>query len=267
MGHDPILPTPATLRGIQHFPAFQFVKDWEVNFHIVGNWENLMWEVIQGLGYAVSDGSYKPQQGAAAWIIEGSSSANWVMGKCFAPSTDNDHSFFLSKLASIYTCLLFIYYCFQHSLLHKPSFYQACDGKSVLHRLWNPGATSPGKPHYDLLSGTCRLMLECRFTIQLSRVKGHQDNGVITALTHDATLNIEANLLAKDKLARYVTGPTIYNLPFAYGTCYVSNCRVVKNLQSVLRNHINGFPAVKYWQQHCKILPLIWARINWQACQ
>jgi len=76
-----------------------------------------------------------------------------------------------------------------------------------------------------------------------------------------------ANLLAKDKLACYMTGPMIYNLPFAYGTCYVSNRQVVKNLQSVLRNHINRFPAVKYWQQHCKILPLIWAQIDWQSCQ
>jgi len=119
--------------GIQYFSSLQFAIDWEVNFHIIGNWEELTREVIQGRGYAVSNGSFKTHQGAAAWIIEGSSSANRVIGECFAPGTDDDHSSFRSKLAGIYTCPLFIYHCFQHSLQTKPPFYLACDGKSVLH--------------------------------------------------------------------------------------------------------------------------------------
>jgi len=83
------------------------VKDWEVNFHIIGNWDELVQEVTLGRGYAVSDGSFKANQGAAAWIIKGLSSANCVIGECFTPGTDKDHSSFCSKLTGIYTCLLF----------------------------------------------------------------------------------------------------------------------------------------------------------------
>jgi len=147
----------------------------------------------------------------------------------------------------IYTCLLFIHHCFSHSLPSKPTFQLACKGKSVLHWLWNPCMTSPSEPHYDLLSGTCQL-LECGYSIQLTHIKGHQDNGEITVLTCAATLNIEADSLAKDKLSLYVTRPTMYYLPFVYGACYVDRHHIIKNIQLVLCNHINGFPAIKYWQ-------------------
>jgi len=140
---------------------------------------------------------------------------------------------------------------------------------------WQVCSPQALEPRYDLpwqatlqfLLGTCRLMVECRYIIQLSHVKGHQDNKEITVLTWDATLNIEADSLAKDKLACHVTGPMVYYLPFAYSTCSVGSSWVVKNLQSVLHNHINGFPAVKYWQQCCKPLPMIWATIDWSSCQ
>jgi len=104
--------------------------------------------------------------------------------------------------------------------------------------------TSSGEPHYDLLLGTRQLLSECGFSFQLAHVKGHQDNGETTILTQDATLNIEADALAKDKLARYVSGLVAYYLPFAYATCYVARRRVVKNIQSTLRNFINGAPAI-----------------------
>jgi len=101
--------------------------------------------------------------------------------------------------------------------------------------------------------------------VHLEFVKGHQDNGVITVLTWAATLNIEADLLAKDKLSRYTDGPRVYYLPFAYGACYVVQQCVVKNLQSVLCSHINGSPVIKYWQQCRKLSAAIWSTIDWPS--
>jgi len=121
-GHGLIKSPPTTIPGIHYFASLQFAIDWEVNFHIIGNWEELTQEVIQGRGYAVSDGSFKTHQEAVAWIIEGSCSSNWIIGECFAPGTDDNHSSFHSELAGIYTCLLFIYHCFQHNLQTKPLF-------------------------------------------------------------------------------------------------------------------------------------------------
>jgi len=266
-GHGPIRPSSPMPPGLQSFSALRFVSDWEVTYHIIGNWEELSRDILDGRGYAVSDGSFKTNQGSAAWIIEGACPTNRVIGEGFTPGMDDDHSSFRSELAGIYTCLLFLHHCFPHSKTSKPAFYLACDGKSVLHRLWNGQKTSASEPHYDLLSGTRYLLLDSGFQVTLAHVKGHQDTGAPTVLTRDAMLNIEANALAKDKLSCYTPGPSVYVLPFLYGACYMSGRRVVKNIQATLCQHINGFPAIKYWQQCRSMMPAIWAKIDWPLYQ
>ncbi len=266
-GHGPIRPPSPMQPGPQSFSSLRFVSDWAVNYHIIGSWKDLFNDILTGRGYAISDGSFKQNQGSAAWIIEGSGSTNRVLGECFTPGTDDDHSSFRSELAGIYTCLLFLHLCFPHNNTEKPEFYLACDGKSVLHRLWNKRKTSAAEPHYDLLSGTRHLLLDCGFKVILAHVKGHQDQGIPTVLTRDAMLNIEADTLAKDKLTRYAPGPSTYVIPFSYGACYVSGRRVVKNIQATLRQHINGLPASKYWQHRRSLTPAIWAKIDWPSYQ
>jgi len=116
MGHCGLMPSTPDKSGIDHFSSLQFVKDWEVNFHIIGNCDDLLSAITQGHGFAVSDGSFKSQQGATAWIIEGTSSSSQVIGECFTPGYGEDHSSFRSKLAGIYSCLLFLKSCFRHEL-------------------------------------------------------------------------------------------------------------------------------------------------------
>jgi len=107
--------------GLQSFSSLHFVSDWEVNYHIIGNWEELSCYILAGHSYAVSDGSFKSNQGSAAWIIEGAGSTNRVIGEGFTPGMDDDHSSFCSELAGIYTCLLFLHHCFPHTSTKKPS--------------------------------------------------------------------------------------------------------------------------------------------------
>jgi len=106
-GHGASISTFPTRFGIVSFWTLHFVKDWEFDFQIVGSWEALVCDVMQGQGFAVSDGSFKPQQGAATWILDGASSDNRVVSKCFVPGHDDDHSSFCSELTGIYSCLLF----------------------------------------------------------------------------------------------------------------------------------------------------------------
>jgi len=93
-GHGPILPYLSQTPCLKTFRQSQFVKDWEFDFHIIGSWETLRQELASSLGFAVSDGSYKTLQGATAWILEGSTLANQVIGKCFTPRQGDDHSSF-----------------------------------------------------------------------------------------------------------------------------------------------------------------------------
>jgi len=196
----------------------------------MGSWSNLQQELLEGQGFAVSDGSYRLGSGAAAWILEGTTSHNCIRGECFVPGYDNDHSSFCSELLGLYSLLLFLHHAGRHSLNHKPTFKLACDGKSVLHWLWQPAPTSPTEPHYDLLSGTRYLLSHCGYHVTLSHVYGHQDTGAPMVLRQEAQLNIEADARAKEKLACYVSGPLSYTIPFAFGSCYLGTTWVVKNI-------------------------------------
>ncbi len=83
---------------------------------------------------------------------------------------------------------------------------------------------SHNKLHYDLLSGTRMLLRICGFDVNLVHVYGHQNTGIPTNLSWEALLNIEADALAKHKLAQYIPGLMQYTVPFAFGGCYLGNC-------------------------------------------
>jgi len=57
----------------------ELFKAWKGNIQFEGKWETRQQELIQGLGFTMSHGSYKSGQGTAAWIIEGQSSEHRVL--------------------------------------------------------------------------------------------------------------------------------------------------------------------------------------------
>jgi len=81
--------------------ATVFSKQWGLTFQLVGAQRELHSTLLSGIGYAVSDGSYKDAKGAAAWIIEGRTSNLRLTGQWHVPSQEEDHSSFHSKLAGI----------------------------------------------------------------------------------------------------------------------------------------------------------------------
>jgi len=163
---------------------------------ITGNKNNWLNELQEGKGFGVSNGSYCNGLSAAAWIIEGSQLANWLLGSLFTPGHGRDHGSFQSELASIYSLLLTLAYLPQCKQLW-PEFHLACDGKSVLQRLKFIGPTDPNKAHADPLLGTWYLLGHCGDTMFLHHVKGHQDRGMHNVLTHNEALNGKAYLIAK----------------------------------------------------------------------
>ncbi len=78
-----------------------FAITWKLNLTLVGSQRTMMNGLQAGLGYAVSDGSYKDDAGAAAWIIEGSDSTSRLIGTWYTPGTTDNHSSFRSKIAGI----------------------------------------------------------------------------------------------------------------------------------------------------------------------
>jgi len=67
-------------------------------------------------------------------------------------------------------------------------------------------------------------------------------------LTRDAWLNVEVDLLAKQKLSTPYMGPVRYRIPGNPWSCYTGTKRVVKQLSATLRQHINGQATLAYWE-------------------
>jgi len=65
-------------------------------------------------------------------------------------------------------------------------------------------------------------------SVELQHVKGHQDSNCIGLFTRDATLNIEADQLARTKLETYQSGPTTFHIPWSQGVCYLGMRQVEK---------------------------------------
>jgi len=57
--------------------------------------------------------------------------------------------------------------------------------------------------------------------VEFHHVKGHQDLSNFGPFTHDATLNIEADVLTQTKLTGYMPGLAIFHIPWSQGVCYI----------------------------------------------
>jgi len=84
-------------------------------------------------------------------------------------------------------------------------------------------------------------------------------------LTRDAWLNVEADLLAKQKLSTPYTGPVRYRIPGNPWSCYTGTNRVVKQLSAMLRQHINGQAALAYWENQQNLTPPVLWQVDWPS--
>jgi len=120
--------------GLKLLQQHKFVHEWSWELMIVGNLQELLEDIRTGNGFSVSDGSFEAGRGAAAWVIEGKTNENQLLGKCLSPGADDCHSSFRSELARIYA-ILFTVSMLLPTKPAIPKFQLACDGKSVLMQL------------------------------------------------------------------------------------------------------------------------------------
>jgi len=153
---------------------------------------------------------------------------NRLLGKGFSPGMDDNHSSVGSKLTGLSNVLFWLWHLWLPLIDNPPNFCLACDGKSVLSCLINPTPIGLAELHGDLLSGAQALMHQWGIKVILVHVKGHQDGKRPTILACDATLNVEANVMARDKLARFRPRPSCYWIPFGTGLCYLGKNWTVK---------------------------------------
>ncbi len=261
-GYDSIVKPRPLLRGLDLLRHSPLAQDWKLKLRTTGRLSELKEDIQQGYGYIVSDGSYSQESGAAAWIIEGRTASSRIIGTMITPGHPTDHSSFQSELAGIYGAL-----CTLEALELSPTTHScriACDGKSALDCIKSTYPILPTEPHADLLHAI-KSKSTAGLNIQWCHVKGHQDGKTPTALTRDAWLNIEADLLAKAAVDPKHISPHRYSLPGEGWICYVKQHRIVKQLADTLRDHINKEPIEKYWKTKFQIIEPTWQLIDWDG--
>jgi len=226
-----------------------FSQQWKLRVQLEGSQREFLHQLSEGLGYAISDGSFKAESGAAAWLIEGSNATPRLVGSWHTPGDASDHSSFRSEVAGILGVLYLLTYFPPTS--PTPTFRLACDGLSVVNRLQNPRPIEPTKPHADILIAAKNLLGSSMYKINLIFVHGHQDTGYPIALTRDAWLNVEADSLAKETVNIPFVSPDFYKLPGNSWACYMAKRRIIKQLDLELRQLINSKDALSYWSK-CK---------------
>jgi len=167
--------------------------------------------------------------------------AEWAM-----PGHLEDHSSFHSELARIVRVLYTL--TFWPPTTIRPAFWLACNGLSVISQISAQQPINPTKPHSDLLAAAWMLIQTSDYQIDLLFVWGHQDTGQAMVLTRDAWLNIEVDLLAKNKATIPYTGLLIYKLPGNLWGCYRANKCMVKQLNNTLQTFVNGKECLEYWK-------------------
>jgi len=232
MGHGPIL-TPSSDRpkGLTALGQTPFTVTWHFKTQVIGKLSLLCQDLANEYGFAVSDGSFKECNGVAAWIIEGPSGANRLLGTCLTPGAPEDQSAFRSKLTGLYRILLTLHFLFLDKGTPTPLVI-SCDGKLTLMQAKSMDPLLPSKPHYDLILAIRKLTLLLPFSLQWRHIHGHQDGKTITALPWEAWLNIMADTAEKATLdiSSQASNPTQYEIPFSSWVCYVGTNRVVKQL-------------------------------------
>jgi len=118
-----------------------------------------------------------------------------------------------------------------------------------------PRAIDPTKPHADLLVTAQGLLSSCGYKVELMLICGHQDNRHPTVLSRDAWLNVEADVLAKQKVETPHMGPAYYKLPRNLWGCYIGTQCIVKQFNITLQTFVNGNNTMNYWAKQKNLSP------------
>jgi len=235
------------LSSWQQFQNSQFTRVWKLEVEESGEAQEIVKVIENGTAIAVSNGTFKPGRGAAAWTIEGGTANDKIMGACLVPGTGEDHSAFHSELMGLLGILLTVHYLLEEVAGGSGFLRVCCDGQLALGRAVADQPIIITEPHMDLISAIRKVKEGLKCKLIFKHVRGHQDAGQATALERDATLNVEMDLRAKAKLAD-TARPGSPEVPFEGWMSYIGPRKIIKQWQLTLREHINGNVLCNHWQ-------------------
>jgi len=243
-GHGPINPQVTV---IENKLDQQFWEMWKYEETLEGRAEELGEDIWQGLAVAVSDSSFQLGNGAAAWTIEGATATNRIKGAICTPSSGNDQSAYCSELIGLWGILYSLKRFTEVNHITQGQVLIACDGISALQKTQTDAMAKPQDKHYDVIGAIHNLRRQLPLQLKFRHMKGYQDSEQITVLSREAWMNIAMDEDAKKKVSTDKIPDQQYNLLHEGWICYLEGVRIIKNLMTALRVHLNGPILLNHW--------------------
>jgi len=130
---------------------------------------------------------YQEQAGAVAWTIEGETSHNCITGQGHTPGGESDQSTYCSELFGIWVIMTTLKQITKRNNVMSGQVLVACNGLTALCQAQSQNPVDLNGAHYNLTGAIRTIQDKLPIKIILKHVKGHQDEGCITALTQLAT--------------------------------------------------------------------------------
>jgi hypothetical protein len=154
-----------------------------------------------GTAIWVADGSFKDEQGSAAFTLLPSLHAPPNTGLTLVnqtPGREDDIDAYRAEVGGIYGCVAFTNKLLTEHDIRQGKATMACDCLSALRNIFTNDYDKPSQAHYDLIHACRSLVAESPILWQERHVYGHQDTrNPFHQLDQWEQLNIEMDTLAK----------------------------------------------------------------------
>jgi len=155
---------------------FELFWTWQkCNLTSEGSMTNLIQVIHNGQAVEVSDGTFKDQAGAAAWMIEGCMAEDRLWGTGLTLGQPEDQSACWSKLFGLWSILASLKQLVASHNIEHGQVTIACDGNGTLKKAQQEHLTEPSEAHYNLISAIQNLQREIPLMLKFEHIKGHQD--------------------------------------------------------------------------------------------
>ena len=257
--------TPATLtERIEQLPPSALWAIADCSFQDEGR--DLVQAIIDGTAIGVSDGSFKNAIGTSGWVLE-DSLGHRIRGANVIPGSRLDQSSYRGELDGLYAMILMAeQLCLQYSI-QSGSIEIGCDGLEALLKSFGDFNLPYNAVDYDMLVAIRVKLKKSPLKWKYRHVKGHQDDNNNIILDHWANLNIEMDLLAKEKRAQEEQTPSprqwlIEDEPWIL--C-ISGVKQTKKFADNIHDFIGGEALCTYWEENGQLPPHSTANVDWDA--
>ena len=230
---------------------------------------NLVADIADGKGIAVSDGSYFKEYhiGSASWIITGEDDSEFIIGGGLCPGRLQDINSYSAELWGLLGISVALW-ALEKAADISGSLVIACDGMSALQQslITYPDTLTAKAQHFDLISAIMGYWRQMKCSAIPTWVEAHLDDHMDRmSMPRLNKLNAErddgAKRICRSHFVSYIPFEIKYKHSFPQLSC---QGEIIKSAaeKDILRRLVAN-PLRKYWLEKCEIAGIHRPLINW----